>query len=101
MEDSFPVSEGHLLVIPLRHTGDIYEMTNEEAGDLARALKELKAQLLDSDASIAGFTIGANVGEAAGQTVFHAHVHLIPRRHGDTADPTGGIRCVIPERKYR
>jgi ATP adenylyltransferase len=77
----------------------LFELTKQETNDLARALCELRTMLLEADFTIAGFNIGANVGTAAGQTVLHAHVHLIPRRYGDTAEPAGGVRGVIPERK--
>jgi len=98
-EDHYPVTEGHFLIIPFRHVTDLFEITSEEVADLVQALHATREQLMALDPSIVAFNVGANVGEAAGQTVQHAHVHLIPRRCGDTPEPAGGIRAVIPSRK--
>lgn len=97
--DACPVSKGHCLVIPKRHVETYLEASPEEhasisilAGDVCRELqKKYKPD---------GFNIGANVGEAAGQTVFHFHLHIIPRYRGDVPDPRGGVRKVIPNRSY-
>jgi ATP adenylyltransferase len=96
--DNYPVTEGHFLIVPERHIHDLFEMTSPEVTDLMFALHSIRQLLLASDSSIAGFNVGANIGAAAGQTVEHAHIHLIPRRHGDVAEPAGGIRAVIPSR---
>ena len=93
--DGFPVTDGHLLVIPLRHTADWLSMTEAEVRDSEALIRILADRLQQGDPSISGFNIGTNVGESAGQTVFHAHIHLIPRRDGDTDNPTGGVRGVI------
>ena len=73
-------------------------MTDREKCDAQALIMELKNKLIASDQTITGFNIGMNCGGSAGQTVFHAHIHLIPRRDGDTPDPTGGVRGVIPDR---
>jgi len=102
IEDRFPVSPGHHLIIPKRHTPDWFSMTPAECRDTDYLLRFLKDQLSASDPTITGFNIGINSGISAGQTIFHAHIHLIPRRDGDTPDPTGGVRGVIPDKmRYR
>lgn len=94
--DNFPVTEGHSLVIPKRHVEDWFGLTTEEMLDCNKLLAEVRRDLIGEDASISGFNIGANAGAAAGQTVFHCHIHLIPRRKGDVENPRGGVRHVIP-----
>jgi ATP adenylyltransferase len=96
IRDGFPVTEGHTLVIPKRHVADYFGLTGEELLACDALLRESQAVLQDEDSSIAGFNIGINAGEVAGQTVFHCHIHLIPRRLGDVAEPRGGVRHVIP-----
>lgn len=96
VKDRYPVSEGHLLVIPKRHSDDWFGMSPDEKQDADVLIDHLRSTLLASDGTITGFNIGMNCGVSAGQTLFHAHIHLIPRRDGDTADPTGGVRGVIP-----
>ncbi|MEN6486807.1 MAG: HIT family protein [Syntrophobacteraceae bacterium] len=101
IRDNFPVSEGHFLVIPRRHTADFFGMTREERSDAGELLAILRERLASEDPSITGFNVGANCGVAAGQSVMHAHIHLIPRRDGDVPDPKGGVRGVIPRKaKY-
>ena len=95
--DAFPVSPGHTLVIPRRHVADIFELTASELKDIVRLIKSVRDQIKRSRHP-AGFNIGVNVGRAAGQTVMHAHVHVIPRYLGDVDDPTGGVRGVIPHK---
>ncbi len=97
LPDAYPVTLGHVLIIPVRHRSDYFELTIEELADTHLALKQLRADLLADGAD--GFNIGWNCGRAAGQTIGHAHCHLVPRRTGDVADPTGGVRGVIPERQ--
>jgi len=96
--DDYPVAEGHTLIVPKRHVTDYFEMSELERGAVNDLLRIRRKELLGSDSSIKGFNIGVNCGHAAGQTVEHAHVHLIPRRIGDTTDPRGGVRGVIPDR---
>jgi diadenosine tetraphosphate (Ap4A) HIT family hydrolase len=98
IEDAFPVTPGHRLILPLRHVADYFGMTDEEKADSDHAITSLRSQLLDADPSILGFNIGTNAGAVAGQTIAHAHIHLIPRREGDTPTPRGGVRGVIPDR---
>lgn len=97
--DKYPVTPGHLLVIPLRHTPDWFSMTQSERLDADQLLRVLQARIKTEDKRVAGFNIGANCGDVAGQTVAHAHIHLVPRRSGDIADPRGGVRGVIPEKR--
>lgn len=98
MEDAYPVTPGHKLILPQRHIVDYFAMNSKEKCDSDRAILLLRTELLNSDPLIEGFNIGTNAGEVAGQTVAHAHIHLIPRRRGDTLLPQGGVRGVIPER---
>ena len=94
--DQYPVTSGHSLVIPKRHCRDYFELSQPELNALHRLAELRKEQLLEHDPSIQGFNLGFNSGEVAGQTVFHCHMHLIPRREGDSPNPRGGIRNVIP-----
>jgi diadenosine tetraphosphate (Ap4A) HIT family hydrolase len=89
--DSFPVNEGHALIISKRHISTFFEVSNGEATDLLDALAEVKARL-DGRFHPDGYNIGVNCGEAAGQTIPHLHVHLIPRYPGDVENPRGGVR---------
>ena len=94
------MTAGHWLIIPFRHSDDYFEMTERELEDTSDALSELRGDLLYADATITGFNIGWNCGLDAGQTVMHAHAHLIPRRRGDHPEPAGGIRAVIPGKQH-
>jgi len=96
LRDAFPVTPHHTLIIPKRHVADWFSLTQAELLSCNELLQEVRAHLLDEDPSIEGFNVGANVGEVAGQTIFHCHIHLIPRRAGDVPEPRGGIRHVIP-----
>lgn len=95
--DGFPVSPGHCLIIPKRHIASFFEATREEQTALLDLLAEMQ-EILMRERSPAGFNIGINVGEAAGQTVMHLHIHLIPRYAGDQPDPRGGVRWIFPEK---
>jgi len=95
--DGFPVSPGHMLVVPKRHVASWFETTPEEQRAVLDLLGVAK-QRLDAERSPAGYNIGINDGPAAGQTVRHLHLHLIPRYDGDTEDPRGGVRWVFPHR---
>ena len=97
IRDRFPVSLGHSLIIPKRHVASLFELTAEEFNALHELL-HLTKQQLDTQYQPAGYNVGVNVGEAAGQTVFHLHVHVMPRYAGDCADPRGGVRWVFPEK---
>ena len=94
--DGRPVSPGHMLVIPRRHVTTWFEMSALEHAHANELLRALRRRLLRGDPSIVGFNLGTNCGAAAGQTVMHAHIHLIPRRAGDAPHPPGGIRNAIP-----
>lgn len=98
VRDAYPVTPGHMLVIPYRHTADFFTMTPDERADAQSLIQQLKLEIQDLDPEVRGFNIGSNCGRAAGQTVMHAHIHLIPRREGDTPDPRGGIRGAVPPR---
>lgn len=95
IRDGFPVAPGHTLVIPKREVPDWFEATPEERAAIFELVDQLKAEL-DREFSPAGYNVGMNCGEAAGQTVMHLHVHIIPRYVGDMPDPRGGVRHVIP-----
>jgi len=98
MKDNYPVTKGHHLIIPFRHTDDYFSMTKRERDDATELIRVLKKKLESKDKTITGFNIGMNSGESAGQTVMHSHIHLIPRRDGDTKKPRGGVRGVIPDK---
>lgn len=99
--DRFPVSLGHALVIPNRHVATWFDASPEEQAELTSAVEDVRA-VIEDQYQPDGYNIGVNVGAAAGQTVFHLHLHVIPRYQGDVADPTGGVRHVIPEKgNYR
>ena len=97
IRDAFPVSAGHSLVIPKRHNGSYFETTEAERRDM-QALLEAAKTGIESELLPQGFNIGINDGAAAGQTVPHLHMHLIPRYVGDVADPRGGVRWVIADK---
>jgi diadenosine tetraphosphate (Ap4A) HIT family hydrolase len=100
IRDGYPVSPGHTLLIPIRHTGSFFDLSSQERSDLMTLLDRAKL-VLDEEFQPQGYNIGINDGAAAGQTVPHLHVHLIPRFDGDLPDPRGGVRWVIPDKaKY-
>lgn len=93
--DSYPVSPGHSLIVPLRHAATIWDLGAEEFDACFRLVRELKP-LLEARFRPDAFNVGVNCGEAAGQSVWHAHIHVIPRFKGDNPNPRGGVRNVIP-----
>ena len=95
--DGFPVSTGHALIIPRRHVATWFEATAQEQESLLKGIEIAKREI-EKQYQPDGFNIGINVGEAAGQTVHHLHVHVIPRYKGDVEDPRGGVRYVIPDK---
>jgi len=95
ISDGFPVTEGHTLFIPKRHINDYFGLVQAEVNAINALMNEHKGMLQKGDATIEGFNIGMNCGEVAGQTIFHCHVHLIPRRKGDVENPRGGVRHII------
>jgi len=98
IEDKHPVTKGHILVFPVRHTPNYFSMTSEEKKDADNLIRILRDRIEKSDSAVTGFNIGANCGKSAGQSIMHAHIHLIPRRDGDMPQPKGGVRGVIPNR---
>ena len=97
--DIYPVTELHTLIIPRRHVASYFELTEQEQSSLFVLLKKHKDKLQKMDSTITGFNMGINDGEDAGQTIFHCHIHLIPRRKGDVENARGGVRGVIPEKQ--
>ena len=97
--DGFPVTKYHSLIIPKRHVADYFDLSNEELSAIHDLLCHHKRYLVSQDSSITGFNVGVNIGIDAGQTVFHCHVHLVPRRNADVEDPRGGVRGVIPSKQ--
>ncbi len=93
--DLHPVRRGHLLIVPKQHYATFFEIPSDTLAAMNDLLDQAKAYL-DRTYHPAGYNIGVNTGAAAGQTVMHAHVHLIPRYPGDVKDPRGGIRKMIP-----
>lgn len=96
--DGFPVSPGHALIIPRRHVASFFDLTEEEKVDLLRLANQVK-RVIEKGYHPDGYNIGINVGEAAGQSVFHVHMHIIPRYKGDVENPKGGVRGVIPAKQ--
>jgi diadenosine tetraphosphate (Ap4A) HIT family hydrolase len=95
VRDGFPVSRYHSLFIPKRHTLDFFGLTSEELVAIQALIQDQKKLIEDLDASVGGFNVGMNCGEIAGQSIWHCHVHLIPRRRGDVKNPRGGVRNII------
>ena len=93
--DGFPLSTGHTLVLPVRHVPDFFALSADEQADVWRLVSKVRADL-ERQFAPDGFNVGLNAGAAAGQTVDHAHVHVIPRFVGDVPDPRGGVRWVLP-----
>ncbi len=98
--DSFPVAELHALVIPRRHVPDYFSLTTDEVLACDELLRQARDLMCGRDGTVEGFNIGMNVGATAGQTIFHCHIHLIPRRTGDVQNPRGGVRRVIPRKGW-
>jgi len=97
--DLYPVTEHHTLVIPKRHVADMFDLYQPERNAIQALLEQQRKLILKQDSKVTGFNVGINAGADAGQTVFHCHFHLIPRRQGDCTDPRGGVRGVILERQ--
>ena len=95
--DAFPVSPGHVLIVTRRHVADYFALTPEEQ----RAILDLipaARRWVEAEQAPGGYNLGVNIGSVAGQTIPHVHLHLIPRYSGDTPDPRGGVRWVLPDR---
>ena len=96
--DGYPVSPGHVLIIPKRHVASYFNLSDDERKAMNQMLFTVK-QKLDERFHPDGYNIGINVGEHAGQSIFHCHMHLIPRYKGDVQNPKGGVRGVIPSKQ--
>jgi len=97
LPDAFPVAVGHTLVIPKRHVASLFDLPAEEQAAIWRLVAQVRDKLV-SELHPDGFNVGVNDGSAAGQTVMHAHVHVIPRWKDDVADPRGGVRWIMPDK---
>jgi len=95
--DSYPLNDGHCLIVPRRHEPDFFALTAEEQAAVWALADDVRRNI-ETARTPDGYNVGLNVGAAAGQTIAHAHVHVIPRYQGDVADPRGGVRWIIPER---
>ena len=100
IRDAFPVTPLHTLVISKRHAADYFALSDAELTACDELLRQLKIDIQTEDPSATAFNIGMNAGADAGQTIFHCHIHLIPRRHGDVDNPKGGVRHLIPGKGY-
>jgi len=98
--DTYPVSKDHCLIIPKRHINDYFDLSNEELIACDQLTKIVKDEIISKDHSVKGFNLGTNIGKASGQSIFHCHFHLIPRRKGDVENPQGGVRSVIPSKQH-
>jgi diadenosine tetraphosphate (Ap4A) HIT family hydrolase len=98
--DAFPVTKGHLLLIPFRHTPDYFSLTVEEKGAMADLIETCR-EIIEDNFTPAGYNIGYNIGTVAGQSVMHCHCHFIPRYEGDTDNPKGGVRRVVAGKYYK
>jgi diadenosine tetraphosphate (Ap4A) HIT family hydrolase/5-methylcytosine-specific restriction endonuclease McrA len=94
--DGYPVTPLHTLVMPKRHVSGFFDLFQPELNSVYALLLQLKSNIKAHDPYVTGFNVGVNAGRDAGQTVMHTHIHLIPRRAGDVAEPSGGVRGVIP-----
>jgi diadenosine tetraphosphate (Ap4A) HIT family hydrolase len=100
IRDAFPVTPLHTLVIPKQHVRSYFELGRPELNACQRLVEQEKRAIEWADESVEGFNVGVNDGKVAGQTIFHCHIHLIPRRNGDVEDPTGGVRHVMPGKGF-
>ena len=98
--DSYPVSKDHCLIIPKRHIVDYFDLSKKELIACDELIKIVKSEIVKKDQTVKGFNIGTNIGKASGQSIFHCHIHLIPRREGDVENPQGGVRSVIPNKQH-
>lgn len=97
--DTYPVSPGHVLVVPRRHARTIWDLSAEEYAACFELVRRAKA-IIEERHNPDGFNVGVNCDEAAGQSVWHAHIHLIPRYKGDVPNPRGGVRNVVPHKAH-
>jgi ATP adenylyltransferase len=97
IRDAHPVTPLHTLVLPRRHVSGYFDLYLPEMMGIDKLLRQLRNDIVKADHTVQGFNVGIDVGEVAGQTIHHCHVHLIPRRSGDVPDLWGGVRAIIPE----
>ena len=98
MYDKYPVSKGHVLLIPKEHRETFFNLSDSLLESLKFRINDVK-KILDAKFHPSGYNIGVNCGKSAGQTVMHCHIHIIPRYDGDVEDPRGGVRGVIPSKQ--
>ena len=98
--DTYPVSKFHSLIIPKRHVLNYFKLNQDEIHACNELILKTKKKILKEDPDVKGFNIGSNVGQVAGQSIMHCHIHLIPRREGDVENPQGGVRSVIPLKQH-
>ena len=98
MYDKYPVSKGHVLLIPKKHYETFFDLPEQLTNSIQYWIKHIK-KILDDKYHPSGYNIGVNCGKSAGQTVMHCHIHIIPRYDGDVEDPRGGVRGVIPSKQ--
>lgn len=101
IRDTTPVTAMHTLVLPYRHAETYFDLAEPELAAANDLLRRLRSEILDADPLVRGFNVGANVGVASGQSIFHCHIHLIPRRDGDVPKPLGGVRRSHPRENAR
>ena len=97
--DSYPVTPLHTLIIPKRHFASFFEMNDDEQASVFSILKQQRDEIMALDPSVTSFNVGTNDGVDAGQSIYHLHIHLFPRRLGDIENPRGGVRGIIPARQ--
>tara|TARA_B110000263_G_C15093957_1_gene412115 strand:+ start:98 stop:496 length:399 start_codon:yes stop_codon:yes gene_type:complete len=98
--DSYPVSDKHSLIIPKRHIKSYFDLSEKEIVACDQLIKKMKIYIEKKDQSVKGFNLGINSEKVAGQSIWHCHIHLIPRREGDVENPQGGVRGVIPLKQH-
>ena len=98
--DSYPVAKYHSLIIPKKHIKNHFDLTNEDLIACNDLIKKMKNEIEGKDKTVKGFNLGTNIGKVSGQSIFHCHFHLIPRREEDVENPQGGIRSVIPKKQH-
>ena len=98
--DSYPVTNFHCLIIPKRHVKDYFDLNENEVIACNQLINDIKKEIELKDPKVKGFNIGCNVGKVSGQSIFHCHIHIIPRREGDVENPQGGVRSVIPLKQH-
>ena len=98
--DSYPVSKHHCLIIPKRHIKDYFELDKDELLACDALIRVIQKEIINKDKTVKGFNLGTNVGKVSGQSIFHCHFHLIPRRDKDVENPQGGVRSVIPNKQH-